>query len=121
MPGYRRACLALLLPFAAALCAAQQDESALAALRRLNGGAPAAEVPSVLPAALVRPAAAGTGAQLLASLHELSGQGFRQHDYGEASNFLFSTADNIARDGRRGVADAYSGVFVAGTSTEGSE
>ena len=71
--------------------------------------------------ALVRPAAAGTGAQLLASLHELSGQGFRQHDYGEASNFLFSTADNIARDGRRGVADAYSGVFVAGTSTEGSD
>jgi hypothetical protein len=117
----RSAVLTALLPFAAALCGAQEDPSALGTLRRLAGGAAVVEAPAVRASVLLPTAAAGTGAQLLAALHESSGRGFRQHEYGEASDYLFSTADNVEREGRRGVVAAYSGVFVAGTSTEGSD
>ncbi|MCX5794541.1 MAG: endonuclease [Elusimicrobia bacterium] len=121
MPQLRRLALALVLPFSAALCGAQQDDAALDSLRRLSGGAPAVEVPAVRAAVAAPAAAAGSGAQLLASLHESSGRGYRQHEYQEASHYMFSTADNVERGGRRGVIDAYSGVFVAGTSAEGSD
>jgi hypothetical protein len=117
----RSAVLTALLPFAAALCGAKEDGSALGALRRMAGGAAVIETPAVRGAALLPAAAADSGAGLLASLHELSGRGFRQQDYGAASNYMFSTADNVERAGRRGVVAAYSGVFVAGTSTEGSD
>lgn len=123
MPQLRRLALALalVLPLAAALCGAQEDDAALDSLRRLSGGSAAVEVPAVRGAA-VSPAAAGdSGAQLLAALHESSGRGYRQREYQEASHYMFSTADNVERGGRRGVIDAYSGVFVAGTSAEGSD
>jgi hypothetical protein len=115
----------LVLPFAAALCAAQEGSSIIEALRRTAPDVPAVVAPAFKAAAVPRQnleaaAKEQSGAQLLASLHEVTGRGYRQHDYGEASNYMFSTADNISRGGQRGVVDSYSGIFVAGTSTEGS-
>lgn len=60
------------------------------------------------------------GKALLDALGRISRSGQRQHEYEEASNYLFSKADNVEIGGVRGVVDAYSGVFVPGTSTEGS-
>jgi deoxyribonuclease-1 len=47
--------------------------------------------------------------------------GQRQHEYSEASDYLFATADNVTLGGVRGVVDAYSGVFVAGSSPDGRD
>ncbi|MDD5628957.1 MAG: endonuclease, partial [Elusimicrobia bacterium] len=121
MFALRRAGWAALLPFAAAFCCAAQDESALGHLRQLSGGAPVVEVPAVRAAPVLPAATADSGAQLLAAWHESTGRGFRQHEYHEASHYLFSTADNVERGGQRGVVDAYSGLFLAGTSAEGSD
>ena len=110
----RLAAFALCLPLLAAPCLGQAP--ALDELRGWAGDAPATAVPAVRAAAQSQ-----SGAQLLAAFHESTGQGFRQHEYGEASKYMFSTADNVERGGRRGVVDAYSGVFVPGTSADGSD
>ncbi|MBI4061681.1 MAG: endonuclease, partial [Elusimicrobia bacterium] len=60
-----------------------------------------------------------SGATLLDALHAISGKGHRERAYNEASDYLFSTADQVAINGVRGVVDAYSGVFVPGTSKDG--
>lgn len=60
------------------------------------------------------------GAALLASLHEITGRGFQEHDYEEAWRYMFSVAENIVSHGVRGVVDAYSLIFVPGTSDNGS-
>ncbi|MDX6770746.1 MAG: endonuclease [Elusimicrobiota bacterium] len=62
-----------------------------------------------------------SGRALLEALGRVTRQGQRQFEYNEASNYLFSVADNVVIGGVRGVVDAYSGVFVAGTSTEGRD
>ncbi len=61
------------------------------------------------------------GRELLDALARVTREGQRQNDYESASNHLFSKVDNVVIGGVRGVVDAYSGVFVPGTSTEGSE
>jgi hypothetical protein len=43
------------------------------------------------------------------------------HRYGAASDYLFSVIDNHMLKGVRGVTDAYSGVFIPGTSTDGKD
>lgn len=62
-----------------------------------------------------------TGRALLDELHERSGLGFRPQTYAAASNYLFSTADNLVVDGKNGVIDAYSEIFVPGRSSEGAD
>jgi hypothetical protein len=62
-----------------------------------------------------------SGAALLRRLHEATGRGYKAHEYREASQYMFSTADNIVSHGVRGVVDAYSGIFVPGTSDSGSD
>lgn len=62
-----------------------------------------------------------SGRELLATISRIASQGHKQHEYGDASNYLFSKADNVLVGGVRGVVDAYSGVFVPGTSSEGSD
>ncbi|HBL15894.1 MAG: hypothetical protein A2X36_17590 [Elusimicrobia bacterium GWA2_69_24] len=99
---------ALLLALAPVVCGAQEDASVLGALRR---SAPEASAPAFEAAAL----------PLLQSLHELTGQGYRGQSYSAASDYMFSTADQVVRDGQRGVVDSYSGIFVPGTSKEGSD
>lgn len=62
-----------------------------------------------------------SGKALLAQLHEQSGRGYRQHDYDQASDYLFSVVDNVERNGVRGVVDAYSGIFVPGRGKDGDD
>ena len=62
-----------------------------------------------------------SGVALLQELHGRSGQGFHSRTYHEAEAFLFSQADNVERNGQRGIVDAYSGVFVPGTSQNGGD
>ncbi len=62
-----------------------------------------------------------SGRALLEALGRITASGQRTHEYTDASDYMFSTADNVVIGGVRGVVDAYSGVFVAGTSTEGRD
>lgn len=62
-----------------------------------------------------------TGAALLAELHDISGRNYRVHEYSEASKYLFATADNVTVNGVRGVIDAYSDIFVAGSGDHGDD
>lgn len=62
-----------------------------------------------------------SGKALLESLHNKTGKGLISRDYREAMDFLFSAADNVVVKGVRGVIAAYSGVFVPGTFSDGSQ
>jgi hypothetical protein len=62
-----------------------------------------------------------SGRALLEKLHDITGRGFREHDYGQAQDFLFGTADQVVVNGVPGVIDAYSGVFRPGRGTEGGD
>lgn len=61
------------------------------------------------------------GKALLEDLHEASGKNYTAHEYGEAKSYMFSTSDNITVNGKHGLIDAYSGVFVPGTSGNGGD
>lgn len=61
------------------------------------------------------------GRALLDAVSRAARQGQRTREYDEASDYMFSTADNITLGGVRGVMDAYSGVFVAGSSPDGRD
>jgi endonuclease I len=61
------------------------------------------------------------GAALLDRVSEVAAKGQTRHEYHESSKYLFSHADNHSLNGVRGVADAYSGVFVPGTSDLGQD
>lgn len=76
------------------------------------------------PASTFRPVDATegiSGRALLDAVASLAEQGQRRRSYEDASDYLFSKADNIVINGVRGVVDAYSGVFVPGTSNDGSD
>jgi hypothetical protein len=78
--------------------------------------------PARLPGRIVAPRAqASAGEELLDELHEFTGQGFKQRPYQEASQYMFSVADNVTVAGQRGVIDSYSDVFVPGRGGEGSD
>ena len=62
-----------------------------------------------------------TGKNLLDALNSISGRGHKERSYSEASDYLFSKADHVIINGVSGVVDAYSGIFVPGTSKEGSD
>jgi endonuclease I len=62
-----------------------------------------------------------SGAALLDRVSQIAAKGQTQHGYHEASAYLFSTADNHTLNGVRGVADAYSGVFIPGKSADGHD
>ncbi|MFI5347638.1 MAG: endonuclease I family protein [Elusimicrobiota bacterium] len=62
-----------------------------------------------------------SGAALLNRVSSIAAKGQTQHGYKEASHYLFSTADNHTLNGVAGVADAYSGIFVPGTSADGHD
>jgi hypothetical protein len=61
------------------------------------------------------------GKALLESLHRQTGSGYRSHDYKETSRHMFGVVDNVIRNGVRGVMDAYSGIFVPGSSSSGGD
>lgn len=62
-----------------------------------------------------------SGAKLLDALSAISARGHKEHPYREASDFIFSKADQVVINGVKGVIDAYSGIFVPGTSKEGGD
>jgi hypothetical protein len=92
-------------------------------------GGRAAAAPALDASASEAPAAAGylsqvqgqSGQQLLGSLHQITGRNYHSHEYKEASQYMFGTADNITSHGVRGVVDAYSGIFVPGSSHNGGD
>lgn len=62
-----------------------------------------------------------TGKALLDALNQISGRGHKERSYSEASDYMFSKADHVIINGVSGVVDAYSGIFVPGTSKEGAD
>ncbi len=59
------------------------------------------------------------GAELVSKLHELSGRGAKIKHYDEAKSYMFDKADHVERGGKTGLVDAYSGIFVPGTGSDG--
>lgn len=62
-----------------------------------------------------------SGRVLFDAVHEIAKDGQIVHDYGTARKFLFSRADNVTIDGRQGIVDAYSGIFIPGASNAGGD
>ncbi|MBI5243693.1 MAG: endonuclease [Elusimicrobia bacterium] len=123
-----RATLAfLLLPLAQTSFSSAQpaQPAALEELRQSAGQAAQASIPEFKASAVQdsRLSAANQDSPqaILAGLHELTGRGLREQSYDAARGYMFSTCDNVLRDGVRGVIDAYSNVFVPGTSAEGND
>ncbi len=62
-----------------------------------------------------------SGKALLDALSAFSAKGHKEHPYNEASDFIFSKADHVIINGVSGVVDAYSGIFVPGSSKDGGD
>ncbi|TBR18672.1 hypothetical protein EPO15_15020 [bacterium] len=62
-----------------------------------------------------------SGAALLSEVRGKTRSGHRGISYDEAKSKLFSQADSVVEKGVRGVRDAYSGVFVPGSSGNGGD
>ena len=62
-----------------------------------------------------------TGKALLEALSKISARGHQARGYSEASDYMFAKADHVVINGVSGVIDAYSGIFVPGTSKEGGD
>ncbi len=61
------------------------------------------------------------GKALLDALSGIVSRNYKQHEYKDASHFIFSKADHVLINGVSGVVDAYSGIFVPGTSENGGD
>jgi deoxyribonuclease-1 len=61
------------------------------------------------------------GQALLDALSGFAAQGHQAKTYKETSGYMFSTADQVVINGVKGVVDAYSGIFVPGTSKSGGD
>jgi hypothetical protein len=62
-----------------------------------------------------------TGKALLEALSGIAARGHQARSYSEASDYMFAKADHVTINGVSGVIDAYSGIFVPGTSKEGGD
>lgn len=62
-----------------------------------------------------------TGRALLEALSVISARGHNAQSYSAASDYMFAKADHVIINGVSGVIDAYSGIFVPGTSKEGGD
>ncbi|MBI3297092.1 MAG: endonuclease [Elusimicrobia bacterium] len=81
--------------------------------------APVPAAPAAGPASYTGIFPGRTGTDLRDALREELRASHRGHDYETARTALFSRVDNVTVDGRRGVRDVYSGVFVPGRSGDG--
>ncbi|RYX93075.1 hypothetical protein EON78_06340 [bacterium] len=61
-----------------------------------------------------------TGAALFDSLHKIIAKGYKQASYQDSKGFMYASADNTKVNGKAGVFDAYSGVFIPGTGSNGN-
>lgn len=62
-----------------------------------------------------------TGQALFNALSSISARGHRALSYGEARNFMYSTADNFKVQNRPGVVDVYSDLFIPGSTGDGNQ
>ncbi|MEK7389470.1 MAG: endonuclease [Elusimicrobiota bacterium] len=62
-----------------------------------------------------------SGRALLDKISTLVKTNYHNRTYSEASRLLFSKADNVVIKGVHGIVDAYTGIFVAGTSENGKD
>lgn len=77
---------------------------------------------SPLAAAKAVPGTEGlSGAKLLDAISAIASRNYKQHEYKESSHFIFSKADHVTINGVSGVVDAYSGIFVPGSSENGGD
>jgi len=84
-------------------------------------GLSAAETPAASGSGYLAQTAGLSGSRLLTALHQITGRSYRAHEYKETSQYMFAVADNIVSHGVRGVVDAYSGIFVPGSSAYGGD
>lgn len=61
------------------------------------------------------------GQELFDAVRKLAERGFQPKDYDGARRWMFSRTDNVAVDGVRGIRDAYSQIFVPGSSDDGND
>lgn len=61
-----------------------------------------------------------TGAALFESLSEITAKGYKKYSYQEAKSFMYAVADNVKVNGKTGIFDAYSGVFIPGSGGNGN-
>jgi len=84
----------------------------------------AGKIPPVVVPPAAAPAAPSTGLSgraLLEKLHADTAKGFIPHNYDTARDFMYSKADQVTVNGKRGLLDPYSNVFVAGRSQNGGD
>lgn len=62
-----------------------------------------------------------SGRELLGHVQRLAARGQRVRDYDDAKRYMFGVADNIERDGARGIMEAYSQIFVPGSGDHGGD
>jgi endonuclease I len=66
------------------------------------------------------PARGKTGAELFDALHKIVSQNQKVNDYLTAKSYLYSTADNTVFNGKKGLFDIYSYIFVPGSGGNGA-
>jgi endonuclease I len=60
-----------------------------------------------------------TGEELFMTLHQITGENYKTLSYGEAKSFMYAVADNVQFNGKTGIFDAYSQVFIEGRGGNG--
>ena len=61
-----------------------------------------------------------TGEPLFMALHDIISANNQITGYGDAKGFMYSTVDNFTQNGKTGLIDAYSGVFLPGKGSNGN-
>ena len=65
------------------------------------------------------PAQGKTGEELFLTLHSIISAKTDVSSYGDSKGYMYATADNFSLNGKTGLMDAYSGVFVPGKGSNG--
>ncbi len=61
-----------------------------------------------------------TGEALFDSLQKIISRGYKSTSYKDAKSFMYANLDNVKVNGKSGIVDAYSGVFIAGSGGNGN-
>lgn len=60
-----------------------------------------------------------TGAELFDALHDIISRNNKIQGYGDSKSFMYAVADNVTVNGKTGLFDAYSDIFVPGSGGDG--
>ncbi|MFN8578954.1 MAG: endonuclease [Candidatus Sericytochromatia bacterium] len=61
-----------------------------------------------------------TGSQLFDSLRQIISKGYKTFSYQESKSYMYAVVDNVKVNGKSGIIDAYSGVFIPGSGGNGN-